>query len=619
VQKPKIKKNALTSGRKQKGDEAAKAGHLQEAQQLFESVCRSDPMDVEAWVKLSLVNKRIGNISAAETCGHRAVALQPRLGFSHYALGAALHAKGLVEEAIKSYRSAIQFQPDFADCHYLLGNALHETGAIQDAIASYHHALTLRPAFPEALGDLGGLLLSMGELEEAEAHLHRALALQPMNLIVLSNYSHLLRLQDKVQIALETFRHALLLAPNSVEIIAGLAGLLEKTGNIQEAAELVEQGLALAPTDPTLNLVAAQLSWRNKCFQDAADRLEWICQKHIAKNLEAECRLLLGQTYDQLGLASKAYPQIVEGKQLKALLELKTDNDRYRYLDRVSTISSLCTAQLSQYKSVLSDTTDKLSPTFLIGFPRSGTTLLEQILDSHPQIQTMEEKGAVAQMANEMYAITAVQDDDRLSKLTSDDIQHLRVTYYAEIKRNIKLIEGMRFIDKLPLNLVYAHLIWRVFPNAKFILAVRHPCDVCLSCLMQNFAVNEGMASFFSLEDTVRTYAAVMGTWQKYVSLLPLEYHRIRYEDLIGDVEGEARKLLKFLDIDWDDAVLNHTEHARQRGAINTPSYHQVTQPIYQNAKYRWHRYLDAFEPFMQTLQPFIEYFGYAESASKDK
>jgi Sulfotransferase family len=156
-------------------------------------------------------------------------------------------------------------------------------------------------------------------------------------------------------------------------------------------------------------------------------------------------------------------------------------------------------------------------------------------------------------------------------------------------------------------------LIWRVFPDAKFILAVRHPCDVCLSCFMQNFALNQAMATFYSLESTAALYAKVMGLWQQYVQKLPIRYHRIRYEDLVSNFEHETRRLLDFLEVGWDDAVLQHTEHARKRGTISTPSYHQVTQPIYQHAKYRWKRYAKQLESVMETLQPYIEYFGYEE------
>lgn len=608
------KRNVLTQGRKRKGDEASIAGRLGEAREIFESVCRTDPLDVEAWVKLSLVHKRQGDLAAAERSARRAVALQPRIGFAHHALAVALHGQGRLSDAIDNYRTAIRLQPDFADSHYLLGNALHETGAVREAIGAFHRALALRPDFPEALGDLGGLLLRANEIEEAEARLTRALALQPANAIALLNLSQLLRLRGEVDRALETLRHALFLAPDAVEVIGGLAGLLEKTGHLDEAAQLVERGLSIAPLDPTLNRVAAELERHDKHFAAAAERLEALCRRSPPRDVEADCRLLLGQIYDQMGDAAKAWLQIVEGKRIQSSLFPVRGGDRNRYLDRVATISALATEALAGCEPFHTNNDELPAPAFLIGFPRSGTTLLEQILDSHPEIQTMEERGAVAHMVNEFLTMTAGRKEP-LASLAREEIQHLRDSYFAEVDRNIDRKAGTLLVDKMPLNTVGVPVIWRVFPEARFILALRHPCDVCLSCLMQNFAVNEGMASFFSLEDTVRTYAAVMGAWRKYESLLPLDSHRLRYEDLIANVEGETRRLLGFLGLPWNDAVLRHTEHARRKEAINTPSYHQVRQPIYQSAKFRWQRYREAFEPVMPVLQPFIEHFGYEPAA----
>lgn len=605
-------RKALTQGRKRKGDEASIAGRLEEARSLFESVCRTDPLDVEAWVKLGLVLKRMDNLSQAEACCRRAILLQPRLGFGHHVLGVVLHAQTRLPEAIASYRTAIQLQPDFHDTHYLLGNALHESGKPEDALHCYRRALQLNANFPEALCNLGAVLIDLGDHDEASHCLQRALALQPGNTVALSNMSHVLRLQNRIEEALAMFRHALDLAPDSLEVLAGLAGLLEKTGKLEEARLHAERGLALAPKDPAITLVAAQLARRDKRLAEAIGLLEGLLEQQLPPDKKAEALIMLGQMHDQSGDAARAYPAIVEGKQLKAMTTLRSDGDRLRYLERVSVISSLATPSLAAC-SAAENTSGHAAPIFLIGFPRSGTTLMEQILDSHPALQSMEERGAVAHMVNRFLSM-AGDREDALAKLDPEEIADLQQSYFEEVARNIELQANTHLVDKMPLNTVGVPVIWRVFPQAKFILAIRHPCDACLSCLMQNFAVNEGMASFFSLADTVRTYAAVMGAWQKYVGLLPLDYHRIRYEDLIGDVEGETRKLLEFLGVGWSDAVLAHTEHARRRGTINTPSYHQVTQPIYQDAKYRWHRYREAFEPFMPTLQPFIEYFGYGTS-----
>jgi hypothetical protein len=130
---------------------------------------------------------------------------------------------------------------------------------------------------------------------------------------------------------------------------------------------------------------------------------------------------------------------------------------------------------------------------------------------------------------------------------------------------------------------------------------------------MQLFTRNAAMVNFTSLAGTAAVYAAVMDLWQEYATTLPFEVHPIRYEDLVDDVEGEARRLLRFLELEWNPAVLDHVQHARDRGIIWTPSYHQVTQPIYQSAKYRWTRYARELEPIMDTLRPYIRRFGYED------
>lgn len=331
----------------------------------------------------------------------------------------------------------------------------------------------------------------------------------------------------------------------------------------------------------------------------------------LSMDIAGEVELTLGQLYDHMEDSQRSLPLIISGNDKKARASLQSESQRSQYLQRVQAMAALATPQLAErMQQAVATNSCPADPIFLIGFPRSGTTLMEQILDSHPRLQAMEEKGAVGAMVNAFLA-TSQDRPEALAELNESDIARLRQVYFDEAGKHIDLRPDSILVDKMPLNTVEVPVIRRVFPRAKFILAVRHPCDVSLSCLMQNFAVNAAMANFFSLEDTVQAYVAVMKAWQKYAELLPLDYHRIRYEDLIEDVPGETRGLLDFLGIDWNDAVLDHTEHARQRAAINTPSYHQVVQPVYQNAKYRWKRYEQAFSAVLPALQPFIEYFGY--------
>lgn len=611
------KKNILTQGKKLKADEAARSGKLEEARALYQAVCKTDGSDVEAWVKLGVIEKRLGRFQEAEACCRRAIAISPRIGLAHYGLASALQSQEKIQDAIGAYRKAIQLQPDLADAHYLLGNALHMTGQVGEALHCYQTAIRLRPRFPEALGDMGAALIDQGEVEASIDVLKQALALQPGNVVALSNLSHALRLQGKVTEALEGYRHALRLAPNSAEVMAHLAGLLEKTGELTQARELAEQCLRLSPSNAMAGLVLAQLDRRAKRFSEAVDRLEVLREQATLPNdLAGDIELALGQLYDQMDKPEKAYPMLTAGNLKKAALTGK-DSPGHQYLRRIATLSAQATPKLAEVAHSQEIGKSPPDPIFLIGFPRSGTTLLEQMLDSHPALQAMEEKGAVAAMVN-AFLESAGDNPEALAELNDEKIQQLRQCYFDEVKKHLTLRPDAILVDKMPLNTVNIPVIWRVFPKAKFILAIRHPCDASLSCLMQNFAVNAAMANFFTLEDTANVYAAVMGAWQTYATLLPLDFHRIRYEDLVEDVEAETRRLMLFLGLPWDDAILQHTEHAKKRGAINTPSYHQVVQPIYQNAKYRWKRYAKEFAGVLPTLQPFIDYFGYDSDAAAE-
>jgi tetratricopeptide (TPR) repeat protein len=613
-----MKKNVLTAGKKLKGDQAAKSGDLLQAQALFSSVCKLDPMDAEAWVKLALVEKGLGNYRQAEQCARRALVLNPNLGYGHFALGQALHSQMHRPHAIVSYRTATKLMPDFAEAHYLLGLVLHEHGAMSEAVSCLQHALRLRPTFSEALAEIGAVHIDLGQVDTGMDYLQHASALRPFDAVVMGNIGHALRLQGKNQAAVDKFRSAVQLDPDNVDLIAGLAGLLEKAGKAEEAESLTGRSLELAPTHAMSNLIAAQLDRRKQRLQPAAARLEGLLTTPMPVDLSADISLELGQIYDQMGDAARAYPLIVEGKRKKAMATLSDDLSVSSsiFLNRLEQIQKQATPALAsalQEKMSLNkqEYASMPAPVFLIGFPRSGTTLMEQILDSHSNVQTLEEKSTATVTVNCALSILKEQQC-LLTDLSSGQLSELRQLYFSEVGRHISLSQGNVVVDKLPLNTISVPVIAAIFPNAKFILAIRHPCDVSLSCLMQNFAVNAAMVNFLTLEDTVNFYAKVMRAWLHYAELLPLNYHQVRYEDLIEDVPAQTHKLLDFLGLPWDDAVLKHTEHARQREAINTPSYHQVVQPVYQRSKYRWKRYEKQLADVLPVLQPFIEKFGYA-------
>lgn len=606
------KPNILVRTKKAKADALFNDNRLHEADVLYAGVCQSMPADAESWVMRGLIHRRLGAFSQAEAFCRRGLSFRPDYAWGHHVLGSALQCQGRMPEALACYRKAIGLQPGLAETHYFVGNALRETGALSEAVGSYRQAVRLQPDFVEALSNLGAALTLLGDTQEAVSVLNKAVALRPDAPQILCNLGHILQRDGCLEDALAKYQRALQLSPDSRDAIANVAGLLEKTNRLGEAQALVDRELPRAPDNLGLLLAAARLARRAKKFAEAIALLERALKQGPALEEASEVHLLLGQLYDRQGEADQAYAHLAEGNRLMAGVTESRCREQAPYLDRVERMRTYLTDDLASQAAPGLGADVSASPVFLLGFPRSGTTLLEQILDSHPALQTLEEKGTVAAMARAFEGM-AQGRENALAELTEEQVGQLRQIYFDEVARHLELQPGNLLVDKNPLNTVVAHLIWRVFPQAKFILAIRHPCDVCLSCFMQNFFINEAMASFFTLESTAQVYGGVMRTWLEAVAKLPLDYHRIRYEDLVADFEGETRALLEFLGVGWDDHVLGHTEHAMKRGTISTPSYHQVTQPIYQHAKYRWKRYAKQFEPVMPALQPFIDYFGYGD------
>lgn len=608
------KPNVLIRSKKAKAEELFNRNQLGEADALFAEISRAAPADVESLVMRGLIHRKQGLLREAEELCRRALKLKPDFAWAHQVLGTALQSQGNLAQAISCYQRAIQLKPDFADACYLLANAQRESDALREAAASYRQAIKLQPDFVEALCNLGAVLTALGDVQEAARVLSKANTLRPNTPQILSNLGNILQRDGRNAEALEKYQRALQLSPDSLDAISNVAALLEKTNRIDEAQVLVDRELPRHPDDPLLLLVAAKLARRAKNFDLAIELLEQALRQAIPANMAGEANMLLGQMYDRRGDADRAFAHLAEGNRLAELASTETNARQSSYLERVRRSHSYLTDKLASIDVAAPVAAEEPVPVFLLGFPRSGTTLLEQILDSHPRLQSLEEKGTVLAMVK-AFEEMAQGRKDALAELTDAQVAELRKVYFAEVARYIKLQPGNLLVDKGPLHTTDVHIIWRMFPQAKFILAIRHPCDVCFSCFMQNFQINEAMSSFLTLESTAQTYREVMQTWLDAVRLLPLDYHRVRYEDLVADFETETRALLDFLGVGWNDSVLGHTEHAIKRGTINTASYHQVTQPIYQHAKYRWKRYAKHFESVLPVLQPFIEYFGYAEPA----
>jgi hypothetical protein len=246
---------------------------------------------------------------------------------------------------------------------------------------------------------------------------------------------------------------------------------------------------------------------------------------------------------------------------------------------------------------------------FLLGFPRSGTTLLEQILSSHPDVVTLEESDVLDPVADEF--LRDLGGLERFASLETGDLAPLRAEYWRRVRDHGVDVDGRVFIDKLPLNTIKLPLIARLFPEAKVLFAVRDPRDVVFSCFRRHFQVNASTYPFLTLEGAARFYDSVMVLGEMCRARLPLRFHRHRHEDLVRDFEGEMRRLCDFAGLGWTERFHDFAKDARAR-AIRSISAAQVRQGLRADGIGQWRRYAVDLRPILPVLQPWVAHFGYA-------
>jgi hypothetical protein len=245
---------------------------------------------------------------------------------------------------------------------------------------------------------------------------------------------------------------------------------------------------------------------------------------------------------------------------------------------------------------------------FLVGFPRSGTTLLEQVLASHPDVATLEEREVLAEPGQSF--LTTPAGLDRLAAMGPEELSHLRADYWRKVREYGVEPAGKVFIDKLPLNTIKLPLIAKLFPKARILFALRDPRDVVLSCFRQHFDINAAMFELLSLESAAALYDRVMTIGTLAEEKLPLAVHRLRYEDLVEDFDGQTRAVCDFVGLQWSEGMRDFADTAKGKD-IRSPSAPQVRRGLYEQGVGQWRRYGEQLAPIMPTLQPWVERFGY--------
>jgi Flp pilus assembly protein TadD len=543
------------------------AGDAAGAAEAYAGVVAAAPADWEIWNNLGNARREMGDAAGAAEALARAVALQPRVGAAWLNYAEALAAAGREADALPAASEAGRLEPRSAAAALTLGRLLRRAGRDAEALAQLERAVRLDPAATGAWLEIGRVRWSLRDEAGAEA----------------------------------AYREALRLDPRDPNAWLELGILFERSSRLEGLPALLDAADAAGVEEQELGYLRA-LVLRAERRPEAA----LAAARAAPAEREPERRsALIARLADALGRTGEAFAAFGEMNRASAATPAGRASDPAGYRARIDAMIATATPAWFARWSRDPPPGERPPPVFLVGFPRSGTTLLDTFLMGHPAVHVLEEE-PVLQRARD-----ALGDFADLPDLDAAQIARLRAVYFEALDAVAPEAAGKTVVDKLPLNILGAPLIHRIFPGTPIILSLRHPCDAVLSCFMQAFEPNDAMANFLDLGDAAALYDRVFGFWERCRAGLPLNVRAVRYEALIADPEAEMRGLIDFLGLPWDDRLLDHRRTAAARGTIVTPSYAQVTQPLYRRAAGRWERYGGHMADVLPILRPWAERLGY--------
>ena len=590
-----------------------------------------------------------GNLPAAELRCRQALALDPRHAGGQILLGVVLHLEARYAEAEEVFAELALQEPNQPEHWVNLGNARRGAQRYAEALTAFTRAAQLGAANANFYYNVGLTHLQRADYESARGVLEKAAALEPQD--VEFRYRH-------AEACYECRRPLLALAalegweslPNiTSEVAANMGNLLLNLGESARG----ERALAEAARDPnphptvTLTLIhayerinrlgearalldrlrrdprsrglgsdltsaQAQIAEREGDFETTVELLQHELRKVDDFTQRHFMLFRLARALDGLQRYGDAFAALVEAHRSQVAYLAQSDP--------AVTLRGVPTMEVTKYSSDPADiaTWDNTgapsleeSPVFIVAFPRSGTTLLELTLDAHPLLRSMDERPFIQNALDDMVAL-GVRYPEQLGRLSQAQLEQVRAGYWGRVGGKVRLEPGQRLVDKNPLNLLRLPVIRRLFPHARILCAIRHPCDVLLSCYMQHFRAPDFALLCADMRTLATGYRRSMDFWYQQSQLLQPAVREIRYEEFVGNFATETRAVSDFLQLPWDDGMLAPASHARSKGFISTPSYSQVVQPVNQKAVGRWRRYERHFAPVLPVLQPCLERWGYS-------
>lgn len=495
-------------------------------------------------------------------------------------LGIVSAREGDFINAEKWLSMAIEAAPNNVNIHMHMANTLCQMQKHDEAISHYQTAISINPDIFEAHHFLAGLLLPRKDLENAEYH----------------------------------YKYAINLNSNNPDCHANLAQVYELMHKLDEAREAANMALQLDSDHVGALMLMGKLEKREKHYPEAERIFNTVLASTVNESLIASVNIELGHVLDKMKKYDAAWNAFSKGKKAWQDIAANIPFDRQEYQKLIQQhTQSFSKSNIEQWVKAETPSDSRPVPIFFIGFPRSGTTLTEQILGLYPNSVTSNEHPFLETTIKNISTIldTDIPYPECLKSISSQDIMKLRDAYWQQAENSLdELQNDSQLIDKVALNIVNLGFVARVFPDSHVLMAIRDPRDVCLSGFMQAFQLNPAMINFLDMKSVVTFYTQVMGLWLHHRSTLPINWHQYRYEDLVEDFDTTTQKIFASLNLELPADLDKFHEYASKK-FIDTPSYQDVTTPIYKRSISRWKNYEKHMTPYLDQLSPFIEEFGY--------
>jgi len=606
--------------KKQRAVNALRSGDLRRAATLLRKVCRATPGDAQAWLLLASVHGQGGDYGGVIECCKRLLLLKPNhpqalshLAGAHSALGqheeaakafgqavevapddpiirynfgSALCLAGRMEEAVIQLEEALRRQPGYVEAHCALAAAYEALARYDDAKVHYRQAVELRPELLEAHCKLGGLLNATGMLEQAEACYRRALGQHPQAVELHHGLANALRYQGRFDDALAVYEQVLELCPDDAAAVSGMADLYERQGDVEAAYQQVRMLVERGDLDASGADVYLRICRRRDCCDEAIELAKaLLAVPALDGGMRRTLHHSLGKLYDKLGRFDDAYVHFEAANRL-----LNVVFDPTELTERIDgLIAAFCPEALAAMPraTVRSD-----RPVFIVGMPRSGTSLVEQIIVSHPRAFGAGELNDVTDLVRSLPATLYPQCMERVPQERLDQLARRYLDRLSRLDG-----EALRVTDKMPGNFNHLGLIAITFPEARVIHCTRDPLDTCLSIFFQSFNVSHAYATdLANIGIYYKEYRRLMDHWKQVLDIPILD---VSYAELIADQERVSREIIEFCGLEWDDRCLQF--HKTERG-VATASYDQVRRPIYTSSVSRWKNYEKYLGPLREAL-----------------